>query len=111
MAKRTIYKSPDGKRWIKVNLPMYVGLDMIEGLAKLSGKSQQFIIDNVIGRMAQAAANQIGIGHVEEDYVYLYVDEDDGYPTQSMKMYGRFESGKPKKGKYWSLPDNIEFLK
>ena len=118
MPKRSQYRlAGEGQKlFYKINLPIYVSVEMVEGLSKLSKESQTEVINDLLSKVAHLAESNLGHGSVKEDQLEMFVHNDDNevrYQTGSEREY-RAERGADdhmKEGKSWNVPDHLLFGK
>ena len=115
MPKRTIYKDEDGKTYYKVNLPIYLSIDMVQGLAKLLNKTEGNIIQRILGFVSHMAEGMIGAGCVPEDQKEFYINDDDEleYETPLFKYTSTGDkvltTDHQKAGKSWTITEHLDF--
>tara|TARA_Y100001938_G_C8025810_1_gene397968 strand:- start:465 stop:818 length:354 start_codon:yes stop_codon:yes gene_type:complete len=117
MPRRTIYEDESGKKYYKVSLPIFLSTDMVQGLAKLSNRSEQNIIQKILGWVSHAAELVIGTGFVEEDQKAFFIN-DDNQLEASCPQHTYSEDGDKvittdhhKAGKSWTITEHLEFTK
>ena len=117
MPKRSQYrlKGEGQKLFYKINLPIYVSVEMVEGLSKLSKESQTEVINDLLRIVAHTSENYLGHGSVREDQLEMFVDNDDNvvrYQTGSDREFqAERERDDRKEGKSWNVPDHLLFGK
>jgi len=96
------------RRWYKVNLPIYISEEMVKGLVRESGKSERFVIDQILSEVSHQSRGQFGHGVVEEEWLHAYVEEDGGIAADSI---GSEWGSIPSHAQTWAYPPHLRFGK
>jgi hypothetical protein len=113
--KRKVYTLTNNQRVYKVNLPIYLSVEMVQGLSRLTGMSEQKTINYLLSTGSQAAELVFGEGAVEEDQREVYVPIGEDHPShqsggERASHYGEKFSDM-KEGKSWNLTEHYHFAK
>jgi len=104
MAKQRKVYMDDERRYYKINLPLYVGIDMLKDLVRLSGLSEARVTNILLSKFAQYGELGFGAGAVEEDQLFIFVENGEIITESGDDKYDY----SPDEGKMWSLADNLQ---
>ena len=105
MPKRTIYSTPNGQTFYKVNLPIYIDINMVQELMRVSGRNEKSIINELVAIYQQNG--ELGIGTLSDAELHVFVNKNNNdlelFPENALDIYENII----KDDVYFKLPSRL----